>query len=262
MEQLRLPSKKVLFKPPMSIQEIGIFKYLSLPKVFINLMFEKTQGNDPFYSALVKSFYKLANSRHPKIFFIKRYAYGFALCRLPLTFDEYFQNLKKSARWNYRKATRLGYEVKRFDANAKRNDIAEILKSTPVRQGKLPKEIREGNIPVINDPPSRSSYHDFFYIGLFRNGKLYAYASCAIMGELCNMNDLYGHAAYEKDGLVPLLLIKIAEHIYEKYPSVKYYAFGTYFGARASMRQFKRKFQFHPHRVSWILETPRAENSN
>jgi RimJ/RimL family protein N-acetyltransferase len=76
------------------------------------------------------------------------------------------------------------------------------------------------------------------------------------MGELCNLNDLYGHVEYENDGLVPLLLITIAESIYTSYPSVKYYAYGTYFGARAPMRRFKRKFEFHPYRVFWELQTP------
>jgi hypothetical protein len=243
----------------MPLPKLRLFRSFSLPKASINLMLEKTRDNDPFYADMVKRFYGIANARHPKLFFIKQFQYGFALCHMPPSFDDYFGSLKKSARWNYRKALRTGYEVKRFDANTKRQEIAEIMRSTPVRQGKLPKEIREGHFPEIKDPPSLSPFHDFFYIGAFRHGKLCAYASCAIMGELCNLNDIFGHVAYENDGLVPMLLISIAEQIYHKYPSVKYYAFGTYFGARASMRQFKRKFQFHPYHVSWILQSPNGQ---
>jgi RimJ/RimL family protein N-acetyltransferase len=51
-------------------------------------------------------------------------------------------------------------------------------------------------------------------------------------------------------------LVKIAEDLYASYPSVKYYAYGTYFGARAPMRKFKRKFQFFPYHVHWILQSP------
>jgi len=240
----------------MPLFDIGLLQIFNLPKVSINLMLEKTQSNDPFYAAVVKKFYALANARHAKLFFAKQYEYGFALCRLPESFEDYFHALKKSARWNYRKATRLGYEVKRFDVNSRLEDIADIWRSTPVRQGKLPKVIREGRVVAVNDPPSRSPFHDYYYVGVFGHGKLLAYASCAIMGELCNLNDLYGHVEHEQDGLVPLLLIKIAEEIFTSYPSVKFYAYGTYFGARAPMRRFKRKFQFYPYRVSWVLETP------
>jgi hypothetical protein len=232
----------------------SLLKLLNLPKISINLMLGKTSGNDPFYADMVKRWHALATARHPKFFFIRQFQYGFALCRLPLTFEEYFQSLKKSARWNYRKAIRKGYEVKRFDVNTKRDEISAILKSTPIRQGKLPKALREGHFPIVNDPPSRTPFHDFFYMGAFRNEKLLAYVSCAIMGELCNLNDIYGHAAFENDGLVPLLLIMVAETVYKSYSTVKYYGFGTYFGARATMRQFKRKFAFYPYHVTWQLD--------
>src|SRR5688572_26743302 len=144
----------------MHLFDAALFKIFKLPEVTINLMLEKTEGNDPFYSTVVKKFFAIANARHAKLFFAKQYEYGFALCRLPESFDDYFHGLKKSARWNYRKATRLGYEVKRFDVNTRLEDIAEIWRSAPVRQGKMPKVIREGRVTAVNDPPSRSPHHD------------------------------------------------------------------------------------------------------
>src|SRR5438105_1642575 len=137
----------------MALFSLGILNFFNLPKVSVNLMLEKTQENDPFYAAVVKKFYKMANARHAKLLFAKQYEYGFAMCRLPASFGDYFRGLKKSARWNYRKATRLGYDVKRFDVNQRLEEIAEIWRSTPVRQGRLPKEIREGRVAVVNDPP-------------------------------------------------------------------------------------------------------------
>src|SRR5262249_38502859 len=58
-----------------------------------------------------------------------------------------------------------------------------------------------------------------------------------------------------------LLILEVAREIYASYPTVKYYAYGTYFGASESMRRFKRKFLFYPHRVTWKLETPSTSES-
>jgi len=124
------------------------------------------------------------------------------LCELRRDFEEYFMRLEASARGNYRKALRLGYEFKRFDYNSRLEDIREIWQSTPVRQGTLPREMREGRVRTISDPPSRCRYHDYPYLGIFKNEKLTAYAGCMIFGELCNLNDIYGHTKYQNDGIV------------------------------------------------------------
>src|SRR3989338_840153 len=81
----------------------------------INLMLEKTAQNDPFYAQVVKSYYAEARSRHPKLFFVEKYKYGFSLCKMPVDFETYFSLLESPARGNHRKALRLGYEMKRID---------------------------------------------------------------------------------------------------------------------------------------------------
>lgn len=227
-----------------------------LPTASVNLMLEKTAQNAPFYSELVKSYHAEAKSRHPKLFFIDRYKYGFALCKMPGDFETYFSRLESAARGNYRKALKLGYEMKPFDFNTRLEDIREIWQSTPVRQGTLPLEIREGRVRPVTHPPSLTPYHDYPYFGVFKDGKLLAYAGCMVAGDLCNLADFYGHDRYLKDGIVPLLIIDIARELYKSYPAVKIYSYGTYFGASESMRRFKRKFLFYPHKVSWILSTP------
>jgi hypothetical protein len=229
---------------------IDIFR---LPQVSIDLMFEKTAVNDPFYGRAVKNFYKEATSRHAKLPLIRTFQFGFAVCVLPTDFNTYFMSLKSSARGNYRKAQREGYSVKRFDFNAHLDDVREILQSSSVRQGKFPSHVREGHVHPISDPPSRTRYHDYPYFGVFRGGTLFAYASCLIAGELCNIADFYGHIRYEHDGLVALLVIEIAQELYKNFPTVKYFSYGTYFGASENLRRFKRKFLFYPYRTTWIL---------
>jgi hypothetical protein len=230
-----------------------VITFFRMPRVSINLMLEQASQNDPFYSKLVKLFYQDAQSRHRKLFFVGKYAYGFALCALPKDFHNYFIKLKSSTRNEYRKALRLGYRVRRFDFNAHLEEIHEILQSTPVRQGELPREIREGCVQPIANPPSRTPYHDYPYFGVFKEDKLVAYAGCMILGEMCHLNEIYGHASYQKDCIVHLLILEIAAEIFKSYPVVRYYSYDTYFGASDSLRHFKRKFLFYPHRATWTL---------
>ncbi|HEX5444151.1 MAG TPA: hypothetical protein VFW87_10000, partial [Pirellulales bacterium] len=67
------------------------------------------------------------------------------------------------------------------------------------------------------------------------------------------LEHILGDAAYHAEGVVPLLIVSLAKHLREQYPEVKYFVYGTYFGAREAMRRFKRKFLFMPHRVQWKL---------
>src|SRR5690349_11110844 len=88
-----------------------------LPHATINLKYEKTVENDPFYGILAKRYYDEAMSRHSKWLLFRNFTYGYALCQLPATFDGYFNALESQARGNYRKACRLGYEFRRIDFN-------------------------------------------------------------------------------------------------------------------------------------------------
>jgi hypothetical protein len=64
---------------------------------------------------------------------------------------------------------------------------------------------------------------------------------------------IYGHAAYQSDGVVPKMIVDTAGYLMECHPAVKYYGYGSYFGASATLRRFKKKFGFMPCRVKWLL---------
>jgi hypothetical protein len=117
----------------------------------------------------------------------------------------------------------------------------------------MPKEFFEQPASAIEDPPSRCNVHDYPYFGVIRDGRLYAYASCLVAGEICSIETIYGHAEHLSDGIVPLLIIGIAQYVMQNYPGVKFYGYGGYLGAGESMKRFKAKFDFKPHKVDWIL---------
>jgi len=225
-----------------------------VPKITIHLRASQAASNHPFYRELVQKAYEIYTARHPKFPVIRAWTMGLALCELPRHYNDYFMRIEAAARRNFKKAQRAGYAFKRIKYNEHLTEIREIWLSTQERQGLLPENMRQGKVMPISDPPSLNRFHDYPYFGIFKDNRLVAYAGCLVAGELCNLNDIYGHADFHTDGVVPMLIIEIAKYLMDTHPEVKYYSYGMYFGAGTTMRRFKRKFLFCPHRVSWGLE--------
>jgi hypothetical protein len=225
-----------------------------MPQVTINLMAAATKENDPFYERIVREFFEAAQKRHGRVALIRSLEYGVAVCRLPRSFDEYFMAIDAAGRRNVKKARRLGYVFGRIQYNEHLDDVREIRRSTDVRQGKLAPEFLDAEVTPCADPPSRTNVHDYAYFGVIREGRLRAYAACLISGELCMIEHILGHAAFQGDGIVPMLIVGIAREMMEEYPRVKFYAYGTFFGCSVTLKRFKRKFLFEPHRVRWALD--------
>jgi hypothetical protein len=223
-----------------------------MPRAVISLRAADAESeNDPFYARLVRDFYAAARRRHRKFPLVRALEWGVALCPLTGRFDDYSAQVESSARRNYRKATRLGYTTQRVVYNERLDDIAAIWRSTDVRQGEMPADFRDGKVQPCHNPPSRSPLHDYPYLGVLKDGRLVAYAGCLVCGDLCMIEQIFGHADFQADGVVPMLIVDVARHVCERHPSVRWYGYGTFFGAGRSMRRFKRKFGFAPHRVLW-----------
>ncbi|GAB4554295.1 MAG: hypothetical protein Tsb0017_06420 [Geothermobacteraceae bacterium] len=159
-----------------------------------------------------------------------------------------------SARRNYKKSIKKGYDFRKIDYNDHLDEIWEIRKSADVRQGKVDPRFLEKRPKECRNPKSKSNMHDYPYYGVFSpSGKLVAYAGCFICGEIAMIEHIYGHKEYEKDRVVPRLIIDIGNDLYRSYPNSFNYAYGTYFGAKPEMRRFKKKFNFLPHFISWKL---------
>jgi hypothetical protein len=233
------------------IRDVG--EMARLPRVSINLMLRETERNDPFFAKQVRDFYALTRKRHPRFPLVRLWRHGVAVCPLPPSFNEYFMAVEGAARRNYKKALRSGYVFARFQHNDYLQDLTEIHRSTDVRQGQMPGELLRREVQPCNDPPSRTDVHDYPYFGILKDGKLVAYAGNLVAGEAFMIEQLYGHAAYQADGVVPMLLIGMVEHMLQHYPRVKYYINEMYFGAGETLRRFKRKFGFLPHQVNWNL---------
>lgn len=230
-----------------------------MPALTIDLQLREAVQHGEFFERITREFYQECTTRHPKLPLISYFTHGVCLLELPKNFDDYFMLIDASARRNYKKAGRNGYSVQRIDFNDHLQEIGEIRRSAPVRQGKLSQEFLTAEITPIVDPPSDYFSHGYPYYGTMKDGKLVAYAGLHVAGEFAMMAHVYGHDAYLSDGVVPMLVIDMARELIERYPAVKYYAYGSWFGATTNLKRFKKKFRFEPHRVTWKLgEQPLA----
>ena len=237
-------------------RRISLFLRILSPTVSIDLMYSQALKGSLFFQRLVLDLYNFSKTPHPKLPIVKQFEYGVALCRLPASFDEYLMGIEASARRNYKKARGKNYEFRMVNYDNFLKDVADILRSANVRQGKpMPREFLEGEIKgsSSSEPASGTDIHDYRHFGVLLDGKLVAYAGCFICGEAFMIEQIYGHAKYLEDGIMAMLIIDIAGHILNHYKKVKYYIYGTFFGARRSMKRFKKKFMFMPHHVKWIL---------
>lgn len=225
-----------------------------MPQLTIDLMHSQTARNHAFFARVVLDFYHETQRRHRKLPLIRQMEWGVAVCVLPGSFSEYFMAIEAAGRRNYKKAQRSGYTCRRINYNNHLPDIREIRCSTPVRQGALPQSFLLEEVRHCENPSSLTTCHDYPYFGVFKDARLVAYAGGMVAGEVFCLEHIYGHAAFHADGVVPMLLVGMAECLYSSYPQVRYYTYGTFYGAGQSMQRFKKKFLFLPCRVTWVLD--------
>jgi hypothetical protein len=223
-----------------------------LPRLKIDLMRREAKSNDPFYLNLVEEFYRESTAAHRRYRVISSFATGIAVCDLRNDSKPYLNRIEASGKRNVKKAERLGYQFATLDYNAHLKEIAEIRRSTDTRQGAVSTEFLNSEVRPVANPQPLNDFHRYDYFGVFREEKLYAYAGCFLAGEICLLEHIYGHAAHQGDGIVPLLFAGIASHL-SQIPHLRYYCYGSTFGAGKSMRRFKKKFLFHPHNITWEL---------
>lgn len=228
--------------------------FKTMPHVTISLHLAKTETMDSFFKRITEEFYRDANRRHRKFPLFKSLVHGVALSNIESGFEHYLNQIESSARRNYNKALRNGFTSRPIDFNQYLDDIWDIRRSTPVRQGDMPESFLNNRPSKRLDPVSTSTTHDYRYFGVFNSDrKLVAYAGCLIAGELMMIEHIYGHYDYQSFGVVPMLLISMARHAEEEHKDVRFYGYGTFFGASPSMKRFKKKFCFLPHKVNWQL---------
>lgn len=226
----------------------------SLPSLSINLEY----GDSPHRNCTVSPIDRYArfvapdadNPGHGRM------TYNVSVLTIPDDIERDWWNSPRSAylRRKVRRALKLGYEFASFDFNDYRDDVHQINTSRLVRQGK------PMSASYIERPTAKSPFrnqtcprHRNDYVGVFRDGKLYAYALLRQCGEMVLFSEILGHGDYLDDGIMYLLVFESVK-LRKKESGTKYAVYHLHHaGEGGGLAYFKDQAGFRGHMVHWDL---------
>jgi hypothetical protein len=156
-------------------------------------------------------------------------------------------------RQKIRRAIKLGYTFQRFEYNDYLDDLYEINTSLSVRQGRaMSSSYMERPMPQMPSPTPSCLRHRNDWLGVFRDGKLYAYALIVQAGEMMLFSMILGHGDHMDDGIMNLLVYE-SVRMYRAESATQYAVYYLQDSGTEGLQFFKRKMGFAGHRVRWAL---------
>lgn len=206
------------------------------------------------FDAAIDDAYEVFNfltKRHPRFKIIKNKQIGVAYINLRSYLSEtaYIESVngKNSAAYYARKAARRGHNFCKIDRNKYAEDIALIESSREIRQGK---KMPEGYGKIISYD-DKSNYE---YYGVLYEDKLVGYVNIGIYGNFALIDRLLGHSDYLNDGIMYLMLTRVAKNFITSHVGVDYLIYDTWYGGLPGLRNFKAKLGFKPCIAEWIYQ--------
>jgi hypothetical protein len=231
----------------------------ALPSLTINL--EYGDGEDQACTELPMSFYKkftAPNKAFP--------GYGYmevnvSVLVVPDDVDAGWFGTPESKwmRQKIRRAEKLGYEFRPFAYNDHLDDLYEINTSMADRQGKEMSDYYRNPLspaPVGPEPTCQKHRRDWF--GVFRDGKLYAYANVLQCGEMMLFSTILGHGEAMDDGIMNLLVFESVK-LRARESGTRYPVYFLQHSGTEGLQFFKRKMGFTGHTVTWEIARPGVE---
>jgi len=173
-----------------------------------------------------------------------------AMLEIPESIDIYAQRIGDKSRNMVRKAARAGYAYLPVDANQYIDDVLEIRTSAPIRQGKeIPATFHER--PSFILPEQWCKYHGDAFYGVFKDGKLVAYLTLFMYGQLAQVNHFLGHADHMKEGVMNLLMYEVINDLIQNRPWVRAinYLYPGSATSASGTALFKRSMGFDARRL-------------
>ena len=174
-----------------------------------------------------------------------------ACIEFPETIDEYFKMIGGKSRNMVRKAKKNGYIVKRImNYNKYIDDIYEINTSKNIRCGKEMTSSYLKKPTKTSDYISENKYVNFFRYGCFKDNKLVAYINPYICNNCLLINQILGHGAHLKFGIMNLLIYSICEDMILNFKNVKYWWYINWVSGGKKLQSFKKSMGFFPKMIS------------
>ena len=177
---------------------------------------------------------------------------GVGLVRLPATFDLYLAGRDRQAiRTNRRHADKAGYRYVHVSPEGYLEDIVDINRSAPVRQGKPMKDAY-----VDREQVARSfADHDRIHAIVDADGHLRAYAVTLDLGDCVVISMILGHADALEHGVMYLLVSEVVRSTMDARRadgSPHWLMYDTFWGAAPGLAYFKQRLGFEPFTVKWV----------
>ena len=250
---------KIIYQPWITewinwIEEtIRLFKIIYVnPKLRIHIY----GGAEP------RHFFKYFNMPHPRYKIIKNKTFGVALLELPGSFETYMQGKHREyLRRMKNRAIREKYVFRRVDPHEYFEDMLEINRSLPMRQGRPMEEMYLDHKKVEDYFKGKNEI-----FAIFNNAdKLRAYAYVPHIGDVCLFDRLLGHVDDLEKGVMYFLLSEVIREMIEKKQTKGapiWVEYDTFIGGSQGIRYFKEKLWFRPYRVKWVWSVEEKPSEN
>lgn len=168
---------------------------------------------------------------------------------LPKSYDEYFKNiLTPKDRNMVRKANKNGYfGAVMEDYNSHLEDFYLINTSKNARQGRPMTSSYIEYPTTITIYKEHCSCHRIKYYGVYKDGKVYAYAWIDFLNELVIIDRILGHAAHLKYGIMNELISFIVKDSIENSTFAKYVNYLTFNSGLDGLWHFKKSVGFREY---------------
>jgi len=192
--------------------------------------------------------YEYFTKRHPTYRIFRNKSIGVALIDVPSPFEAFLKGSRMMDMRNKRKrAQKLGYVFRSIKSAEYREDILAVHHSTVIRNGR---EMDQDYMDAEKVDQYLDKHPNFY--GIFDpEGHLRAYCHAELLGEICVICRIMGHADYLNDGIMYLLVSELVRDISLNQPGMKYLMYDTMLGATPGLRHFKDRAGFLPYKVKW-----------
>jgi hypothetical protein len=201
-----------------------------------------------------RAIYRAFTARHPRFWLTRNKRWGVALIALPESFDAFLRGRSKAAiRLNRSRALGAGFRYALVSPQDHFDDILEINRSTPVRQGRAMAANYVDRGRMIKSFEGRTAIHGI----LDSKGRLRAYLVASSLGDATVFLKILGHADDLRHGTMYLLVSEVVHasiDLKRETGSPHWVMYDTFWGAAPGLAFFKERLGFQPYTVDWAWD--------
>ncbi|AIF82014.1 heparinase ii iii family protein [endosymbiont of Acanthamoeba sp. UWC8] len=173
-----------------------------------------------------------------------------AMIEMPLKVEEYLQKIGCKSRNMIRKSEKNGFYFEEFDHDEFIPDMYEINTSKSHRGGKpMSQGYQERPNLIYLNHECYCNDHKIKFLGVFRDGKLYAYCQLEIVHELAVINRILGHGDFLTYGIMNHLIKGMVEYLTgTKVKAMNYLTLAS----NSNLADFKKRTGFEEYRTIFI----------